>query len=475
MKRLLLSVCDEESRLAVEENGVLTDYLAERADREDLMGRVYKGVVKNVVPAVKGFFVDLGVGRNAFLRHDGLSRNRQRNPTEGSTVIVQVIRDSVSTKGPLVTEQVSLPGRYTVLIADSAYIGISKKIQSEEKREVLRQVAKRYCPEGLGLIIRTAAADAPEEDIVQDIQRLVSSWRIISRRAGIEKAPALLYRGSELIIRTVRDFLTDDTDAVITDNGEIRSRLVRVMEEENFPGTDRVIYEAGNIFKAYHVEEQVRQLFQREVPLSSGGSLIIDYTEALTAIDVNSGAFHQKGISHSEIAFLVNQEAAVEIARQIRMRGIGGMILIDFIDMDTDKQKAAVLAVLRRETRKDRVKTVVVGMTALGLVEMTRKRTTHQLFQNYYEPCGSCGGMGYVLSDSSIVLQIHHALAEEKAKGGPPRPLVIECHPDIANILERQDEQWYLKSTMLRPIRVEGRPDFHREVFSILADNLSWR
>lgn len=475
MKRLLLSVCEEESRLAVEENGVLVDYLAERADREDLVGRVYKGVVKNVVPAVKGFFVDLGIGRNAFLRQDGLSGTRKRPPTEGSVVTVQVVRDSISSKGPLVTEQVSLPGRYAVLLADSTYIGISKKIQSEEQREALRQAARAVCPGGMGVIIRTAAADVPVEDIQRDIARLASAWDVIGRRARVEKAPALLYRESELIIRTVRDFFSDGTSAIITDDRKVRDRLVRLMEEERVPQVDRILCEGGNLFARYHVMEQIEQLFQREVSLPSGGTLIFDYTEALTAIDVNSGAFHQKGMAHGDIAFLVNQEAAVEIARQIRMRGIGGMILIDFIDMDTAEQKEKVLGILRREARKDRVRTVVLGMTALGLVEMTRKRTVHELYRNYYEPCPCCGGKGYVPSASSIVLRIYRALNEEKEKGGIPRPLLIECHPDVAHILEGEKAQWYLKSTMLRPVRVKRRSDFQREVFSILSDNLSWQ
>ena len=470
MKRLLLSVRPEETRLAVEEDGELVDYLAERAGQEDLVGRIYKGIVKNVVPAVKGCFVDLGTGQNAFLRNSDCLTENGRLPTEGSAVLVQVVKDSTPTKGPLVTGKVSLPGRYSVLLTDSAYIGVSKKIRSEEKRKALRDAARAHCPEGLGLIVRTAADSAGEEEAVQDIERLASQWAVIRRRAKVEKGPALLYRGSDLSIRAIRDFLTDDIGAVITDDEATAERLGRLMEEEHLPGAGRVRHEAPPLFRRYHVEGQIEELFQREVPLPSGGSIVIDYTEALTAIDVNSGSFHRKGISHSEAAFLVNREAAAVIARQIRMRGIGGMILIDFIDMDTKEQQEALLAALRRETAGDRVKTVVVGMTALGLVEMTRKRTAHRLFQNYYEPCAACGGTGYVLSAASVVLRIHYALEEQKARGGIPYPLVIECHPDVAKLLETAEEEWYLASTMLRPVRVEARSELRRDVFSILAD-----
>lgn len=470
MKELLLSVRPEESRLAAAEDGVLTEYLTERPDQEDLVGRVYKGVVKNVVPAVKGMFLDLGIGRNAFLRNEDCLTENGRLPTEGASLLVQVVKDSTPTKGPLVTGRISLAGRCSVLLTDSTYVGVSRKIRSEEKRAALREAAKACCPEGLGLIVRTAADAASKEDAVQDIRRLASLWDVIRRRARIARGPALLYRGIGLVVRTVRDFLTEDVDAVITDDEETARQLVQIMEEEGIAGTERVRCETGPIFRTHHVDEQIRQLFQREVPLPSGGSLVIDYTEALTAVDVNSGSFHRKGISHSEAAFLVNREAAVEIARQVRLRGIGGIILIDFIDMEEKAQQQAVLEALRKAAARDRVKTVVVGMTALGLVEMTRKRTAHRLFQNYYEPCRACGGTGYVLSPASVVLRIHHALEEKKAEGGIPYPLVIECHPDAADILETDKEQWYLKSMMLRPVRVERRPDFRRETFSILAD-----
>ncbi len=470
MKRFLLSVMPEEARLAVEEDGILTDYLAERTDREDLVGRIYKGVVKNAVPAVKGYFVDLGIGRNAFLRRDDCLTEGGRLPTEGSSVLVQVVKDSTSTKGPLVTGKISIPGRYSVLLTDSTYIGISRKIRSEEKRNMLRQAAKKHCPEGLGLIVRTAADNAPEEDAVLDIRRLADLWSVIQKRARIEKGPVLLYRRSELAIRTVQEYLSDDVDEIITDNEETARRLSNLMADEHRPGAERIRYRKGPIFRQYQLEEQIEQLFQREVPLPLGGSLVIDYTEALTAIDVNSGSFHRKGISHGEAAFLINREAAVEAARQIRMRGVGGMILIDFIDMDREDQKEEILSLLRRETARDRVKTVVLGMTALGLVEMTRKRTAHRLFQNYYEPCRVCRGSGYVLSASSVVLRIHHRLEEERSRGGMPYPILIECQPDVADILETKEEQWYLKSTMLRPVRIARRPDFRRETFTILAD-----
>ncbi len=470
MKRIFLSVRPDEQRLAVTENGRLVDFAEERTDRPLLVGRVYKGIVKNVVPAVKGRFIDIGIGRNGFLRNEDCLDSAHL-PTEGSAILVQVVKDSTDTKGPLVTEKISLPGRYAALLTDTSYIGISKKIRSEEKRSALRKAAKAYCPDGLGLVVRTAADKASAEEVGEDIRRLAGLWASIQKRAKLEKGAALLYRNSELPVRTVRDFLSDDVESVTTDSRETYDRLVSLVEDEKLGSAERIQYEEGPLFKNHHLDDQVARLFAREVELPSGGSIVIDYTEALTAIDVNSGSFHRKGIPHEEAAYLVNREAALEIAAQLRMRGIGGMILIDFIDMDDEAHKEGILAVLRKETAKDRVRTVVLGMTALGLVEMTRKRTAQRLIQNNYDRCPLCHGTGYVLAVGTIVSRVFRALEEEKARGGIPRPLVIECHPDVAHMLNTEDNQFRLKSLMLRPIRVEEKTGMARDTFSILADN----
>lgn len=468
MKQIFLSVRPDETRLAVMDGGRLVDFAAERTDRPLLVGRVYKGVVKNVVPAVKGLFVDLGTLKNGFLRNEDCLGGKV--PTEGSTVIVQVVKDSTDTKGPLVTERVSLPGRYAAILTDTSYIGISKKIRVEEVRKRLRKAAKLALPADLGIVVRTAAGDAAEEDVEQEIHRLAALWASIQNRARLEKGPALLYRNSELAVRTVRDFLTDDVESVTTDSKEAYDRLTALIEDEHLGGNDRLRLEMGPLFQNHHIESEVARLFAREVELPSGGSIVIDYTEALTAVDVNSGSFHRKGIPHEEAAYLVNREAAVEIMAQLRMRGVGGMILIDFIDMETEAHKEGILSLLRKEAARDRVKTVVLGMTALGLVEMTRKRTAHRLIQTAYDHCPLCGGTGYVLSLGTLVSRIFRALEEEKARSSMPRPLVIECHPDVAARLTEGDTPFRLKSLMLRPVRVEGRPDFKRDVFSILAD-----
>lgn len=469
MKRLLLMASPEEIRLAVEEDGVLADYLAERMDREDLVGRIYRGIVKNTVPAVKGCFIDLGTGKNGFLREEDALPGRRL--TEGSTVLVQIVKDSTATKGPLVTEKISLAGRYSVLLREKGYIGISRKIRSEAARGHFRKLAKSLCPEGMGLIVRTAAGDAPEEEVEADLRRLAGTWSVIEKRSRVGRGAALLFRRGDLAVRACREFLDDSVGAVITNEEESLARMEGLLREEAPEKARLLRLEKGPLFARYHVEEQIAGLFERQVPLPSGGSLVIDYTEALTAVDVNSGSFRAAGVPHDEAAFLVNREAAVVLMRQLRMRGVGGMILVDFIDMASEEQKEALLAVLRKEAARDRVKTAVLGMTRLGLVEMTRKRTAHRLEQNYYETCPLCRGRGSVLSPSSVVLRIHEALEAARRAGTLPGAVVVECSPDAAALLETEEEQFRLAAITLRPVRIESCPDMRPGVFSVLADH----
>lgn len=471
MKTLLLSACPEETRLAVVEEGRLTDYMTELTSREDLVGRVYKGVVKNAVPAVSGFFVDIGLAKNGFLREEDCLPGAR--PTEGASLLVQVVKDSTATKGPLLTGKISLQGKYSVLLNEKGFIGVSRKIRSEKGRNRLRQTAKEVCPEGVGLIVRTAAGDAPEQEVEQELRRLAGTWQTIGRRSRITKAPALLFRGKDLTVRACREFLDDAVDRLVTDDKDSFQRMEALLQEEAPEKKGKLSYEPGPLFQNYHVEDQVEALFEREVPLPSGGSLIFDYAEALTAVDVNSGSFRQGGIPHGEAAYLVNREAAEELLRQVRMRGIGGMILVDFIDMEKEKQKDDLLALLRKEAARDRVTTVVLGMTRLGLVEMTRKRTTHRLVQNYYEPCPVCGGTGMVPSEDTMVLRIHEALAAAKERGTLPGAVLIECHPDMARRLSSESEQFRLVTIAMRPVRIAPAEGMRRDVFSILADHSS--
>lgn len=468
MREILLSVYPQETRLAVCENGKLIDFAAEREDAESLVGRVYKGVVKNVVPTVKGRFLDIGIGQNVFLRDADALICGKSFPTEGASCLVQILKDGTDTKGLLVTMKISFPSRLVVLLAESDYIGVSRKIREDAERARLRDTAKKIVPKGLGVILRTSSAHAAPETLEAELSRLVTLWETVQKRARIQKTPGLIWRDGNLAVRSLREYLTDDTGAIVTNDEETAALLSSHLREEG-RALIRIELKKGNLFQLYGIEEDVALLFSREVPLPSGGSLVIEHTEALTAVDVNSGGFRNAGISHEDAAYLVNLEAAAEIARQIRMRGIGGMILIDFIDMETDAQKDGIVAALRRAVSTDRVKTVVLGMTKLGLVEMTRKRVGRRLADKYTELCRHCGGSGRVPSVSAVVLDIQRALAHEKGKGS--WPVCIECHPDIAEVLSAPEEIFLLKSILWRPVRIRANETMRREVFSLLRDS----
>ncbi len=466
MKQLLLHVTPEEMVLAVLEEGRLSDISIEKTEETDLVGRIYKGVIKNVVPSINGMFIDIGVGRNAFLRSKDILAKTPH--TEGATVLVQVEKDSTDTKGPLVTEKISLAGKYAVALLGTGYIGVSKKIRSEEKRKELRDTASRLSPAGMGAIVRTAAENADAAAFGEDIQNLADMAGIVSRRYKVEKAPALLYRDGDLAVRCLRDYDASDIEFLWIDDKETFARISQ-MGEGAFPA-EKIHHYTGRapLFTEFHVDKEIQALFEREVALPSGGSLVIDYTEALTAIDVNSGSF-KGNMPHSELAYLINRSAVPEIARQIRLRGIGGIIMIDFIDMEKKSQQNELVQLLKEEVRKDRVKTVVCGMTSLGLVEMTRKRTVHRLWQNYYDTCPLCKGEGRILSAEAMAGKILEDLRNRSAQGYFKNDLLIQCEKEVAKLLSQEEWSAKLKNLVHHEVTVEDSGNPHREVYMVLS------
>ncbi len=466
MKQLLLHVTPEEMVLAVLEEGRLSDISIEKTEETDLVGRIYKGVIKNVVPSINGMFIDIGVGKNAFLRSKDILAKTPH--TEGATVLVQVEKDSTDTKGPLVTEKISLAGKYAVALLGTGYIGVSKKIRSEEKRKELRDTASRLSPAGMGAIVRTAAENADAAAFGEDIQNLADMAGIVSRRYKVEKAPALLYRDGDLAVRCLRDYDASDIESLWIDDKETFARISQ-MGEGAFPA-EKIHHYTGRapLFTEFHVDKEIQALFEREVALPSGGSLVIDYTEALTAIDVNSGSF-KGNMPHSELAYLINRSAVPEIARQIRLRGIGGIIMIDFIDMEKKSQQNELVQLLKEEVRKDRVKTVVCGMTSLGLVEMTRKRTVHRLWQNYYDTCPLCKGEGRILSAEAMAGKILEDLRNRSAQGYFKTDLLIQCEKEVAKLLSQEEWSAKLKNLVHHEVTVEDSGNPHREVYMVLS------
>ena len=468
MKQLLLSMRTDLSILACLENGVLNDLVVEPSEEKDIVGRVYKGIIKNVVPSLNGMFVDIGIGRNAFLRtRDTLPEQAH---TEGASILVQVEKDSTETKGPLVTEMVSFAGKYAVALWGSDYIGISKKIRNEEVRKHLKEYAGEIRPAGFGLIVRTAAENITENVFKRDLSSLRHMAEIVTKRFNLEKGPCLLYRDGDLAVRTIRDYFSEDVDVLLVDDQKTWERLSSMAQDESLKLADKIKRYDDNesLLKKFHVEEQIDELFQRVVSLKSGGSLIIDYTEALTVIDVNSGSFKGKNIPHEQLAFLINKSAAFEIASQIRLRGLGGSLIIDFIDMKNQTEKEELIHILQSEVSKDRIKTVVCGMTSLGLVEMTRKRTSHRLWENFFDTCPHCRGSGKVLSVRAAADRIIKDLESRRKEGPFKDDIEIRCNKDVADFLNSETLKSIVSDIVGHDVSLKGDSLFDRGTYSIL-------
>lgn len=463
MRNLLLQVEDERMTLAVLEDGVLSDIAVENAGGSDLVGRIYKGTVKNVVSSLNGMFVDIGLGKNGFLR----MKDTCGNHTEGESILVQVEKDSTETKGPLLTEKISLPGKYAVALFHTGYIGISRKIRDEEKRKALRNEVQNTELPDMGVIVRTAAAGINPELFRQDLVNLRNTGEAVQRRFRIEKRPGLLYREGDLAVRAFRDYMTEDTECLLTNDRTVYQRLQDMADRESEKERIRLHESEIPLFTAYRAEAQLEGLLQREVPLESGGSIVIDHTEALTAVDVNSGSFRSKGLPHSELAYLVNCAAAREIARQIRLRSIGGIIMVDFLDMDRDIQKQKLLDLLRQEVKKDHVKTVVCGMTSLGLVEITRKRTGHRLWEKYYEECPCCHGRGKVLTWEAVARKILRDLEEKRLIGPFKNGIRIRCRAEAAEILDQPANRKHLEQIVNHEVLLEKQDYKERSTYEI--------
>ncbi len=470
MKRMILSVHEGETRLAVLADGHLTDLATETVGEVHLLRRVYRGQVKNVVPALDAAFVDIGIGTNAYLPLLG-GKVRDVNGKKiavGSYVIAQIGKEARGNKGPMLTSKISLAGRYAVLLGAADYVGVSKKITDDAERERLRAIVDEVREnENCGYIVRTAAAEATERDLRRDLGYLRRTWRSILRRAEISRGALCLYREADLVLRAVRDYLTDSIEAIITDDANVYERLCEILGDEG--ENIEVVYEGGeNLFRRYNIEEEIRPLLSRRVDLPSGGYLVFDTAEALTAIDVNSGTFRGGG-NRAEMARRVNREAATEVARQLRLRNIGGIIIVDFIALPQPEEKEKLLAQLRRETGRDRVRTVVVGMTPLGLVEMTRRKTGNSLAESRYAPCAYCGGTGRIRTAASvtagIIEKMDIALRERRLRGA----VDIEVHPDVYEYAREHYPEKELAKRYARKVRWRQHTNADREVVSFLA------
>lgn len=495
-RRILASRDDYETRLAVIEDGILAEYYFERTDQKRLAGNIYKGRVVTIVPGMEAAFVDIGLGRNSFLYAADVRRNPDElslilaeengeadadgdavNPTpasapsirdllkDGQEILVQIDKEPIGTKGSRVTTNVSLPGRYLVYLPIMEHVGVSLKIEDRAERERLRQVATSLLGPGRGVIVRTAAEGKGEDELRDDIQRLQRQWERILRTAEKAHAPAFIHRDLGLVGRIVRDLCGDSAVDLIVDHPSLYEEVCTAMEDQGQSKASRITFHEGNasLMKETGVEAEVQTLMHRKVWLPSGGYIVIDEAEALTPIDVNTGRY--LGTNNlEETALATNLEAAAEIARQIRLRDIGGIIILDFIDMKEEISRRTVLDGLREHLRKDRSRTHILQLTQLGLVEMTRKRVRKSLNKSLTQPCPYCKREGTILSLETMIVRVLRRM-EEMCKTSLEDTVVLRVHERIAMHINEEmvDELEELRTKYSKEVVIEPVRNFHFE------------
>lgn len=473
-KTIVVNVMPEETRMALLEDDELLEVSVERTESGNIVGNIYKGKIKNVLPGMQAAFIDIGRDKNAFLYVGDILPPDVAQPSEqmltaGQDILIQIVKDAIGTKGPRATTHLTLPGRYVVLMPTVDYIGISRRIVSNGERERLKQLADKVRPPGMGLIVRTVAEGKSEEDLGKDIAYLVSLWNALAARAKRSNAPALLYRDVDLVIRIVRDYLAADIDEFIVDHQEAYGRVCDLLKFISPEMLDKIrLYQgAEDIFSHVGLTSEMTRLGQRQVWLKSGGYIVIDRTEALTVIDVNTGKY----VGHTNLAetvFETNREAAGEIARQLRLRDIGGIIVIDFIDMDSDEHKQAVLGTLEEKLKRDKTKTNLLGLTSLGLVEMTRKKARQNFEGVLYSECPCCEGRGRVQSPETVWINVCRDLRKIARQKQVQGILVVQMHPRVAAAFDKDREITRMEREIGRRLTIEAVPTMHPEVYSIL-------
>lgn len=478
MKQIIVNCMDRETRVAIIENQKLMELWLERPTDVRIVGSIYKGRVTDILPGMQAAFVDIGLEKNAYLYVDDClyDKNGERKPNireilkEGQEIVVQVKKEPLGTKGARVSAQLSFPGRFLVYMPFDSYIGISRKIEQKQQRDQLEQWIQSICQKSEGAIVRTAAEDATEAEIKADFHFLQGLWKKAEDHIRHQKTPSLIYRDLDLVSRLARDLLTEDVHAFILDDQPAYQKIITQLEPVIPHLMDRVkLYrDRKNIFDAYEVEGEIEKALRRKVWLKSGGYLIIDQTEAFTSIDVNTGKFTG---SHDleETVFKTNQEAVSEIVRQLRLRDIGGIILIDFIDMRKPAHRDVILQALKDLAKTDRTRTHILGFTQLGLLEMTRKKARENLTEFLMRPCPYCDGKAKIASEETVASRLEREI-KEHAKGGDIEAILVEAHPQVLQAIKGKEEEHVtrMKSTWGITVCMKPNESMHQQDYHLL-------
>jgi len=516
-RHILISQDANEKQVAILEDGRLEEFYIERGDSKKLFGNIYEGIVKTVIPGIDAAFVDIGTGKDGFLyvadalrspidldaefdenEDNGVNapkdkedtgKDKRRPPLPhrhhpqhrrqrieevlkvGQKVIVQVVKEPIGNKGPRLTTQFSIPARYLVMMPGEEKIGISRRVESRAERERIRGIFRSLeIPKGVGFIVRTNAEGKSEKDFARDIRYLIRLWKKIHSMISAKKAPVLIHQELGLVERVVRDYVNEDTTKISVDHPEIYKKLKRFISVY-MPGDQLNIdfsREKGSLFERHNIEKEIERTFQKNVYLKSGGHIVIEQTEGLVAIDVNTGKFTGNSKGLEETVYKNNMEAAMEIARQLRLRDVGGIIIIDFIDMEQAQHRRSLFNAFKEAVSKDRAKTHLLQVSELGLVQMTRQRIRPSLESAVYDTCPYCEGKGNVKSNTTMAIQVIRDL-RKALRDSRDRIISVYVHPDVSERLLQQEKKalHYLEKSTGSRISVYSEPTAHREDINI--------
>ena len=498
-QEIFINSTPQESRIAIIEDGLLAEFLIERKEEMGIAGNIYKGKVSRVLPGMQAAFVDIGMEKAAFLHasdfssvpedvqlitspgedveveavpkrvpHHRLPLEKQLSRDEA--ILVQVAKDPLGTKGARVTSHISLPGRYMVFMPGTKHIGISRRIESEEERTRLKEIAESVLTKHGGFILRTASEGRSKREIQRDLRFLTILWRRLQKKAEKAAAPSLIHQDLDLIARTIRDFFTADTEQVVIDSAKDHRRIMDFVRQFMPRLKPKIVLYSGAepLFDRHGIEEKIAKVLDRRVWLRSGGYIIIERTEALTAIDVNTGRFVGKR-NQEETIVRTNLESAQEVVRQVRLRNVGGIIIIDFIDMEKESNRKKVYDALRDALKKDKARTNILKISELGLVEMTRQRTRESLENQLLSPCPHCDGRGRIKSAVTVAYDLLRAIKKQQANLENGKNILVRLHPDVANFLydEKNNSLENLEREINRRIIIKVSQELRHDQYEI--------
>lgn len=490
-KRIIINAADpEEIRIAITDCGVLDEVYIERASSTSHLGNIYKGVVTNIEPSIGAAFVDFGGDRNGFLHASDIlpiyrqnntdvtpekirkreKRNIQEYVMKGQEVLIQITKDGIGKKGPTLTTYLSIPGRYLVLMPSLSRSGVSKKIENREERHRLKRLLEDIDPPpGMGYIIRTAGIGREKNEIEKDLEYLLKLWNTIVKRVRHDKAPCLVYQESDLVVRTIRDAFTPEVAEVLVDDEPVYNKAKDFLRAVMADQEDRIhLYTDGRpIFHSVGLEDQIERIYSRKVNMKSGGSLVIDQTEALVAIDVNSGKFREED-DLEETAYRTNLEAVEEIARQLRLRDLGGVIINDLIDMQDEDHKRKVESRLRECLGQHKERMKLAKISPFGMVEMTRQRVRPSLHRSNAVPCPHCRGSGFVRTVDSMGLKILREITEVLYRN-KARRVRVRANVRVADFLRRNkgEKVKELEESYDKPVLIVGDHELGTEDYEV--------